>query len=346
MAGGNRKAVNADATMSAMLRNLRAYLIALACVWLALGMAAWFYCQRYPLQSYWILSGLLPACLFESVCYLGIGFEEVRTAFGRTGPRSWQALLLTISGVVPYLLSTATSGLFQAHGAILLAAVCAAVSFWYVLVPRQAAYDVVFIVIIVGTYLSRIFAWLYLSPIPKLHLEFLGHLAWIHIGLMALLIFRQWEMGPFTFWPRWQEWKEGILQFLFALAPLSLAGILLHFVTFSPRFADPAKAALTGIGTFGGVLWVVAVGEEAFFRGFIAQGIFNRTRSLAAAVVISSLLFGSAHLTYRAFPNWSFATVAALSGVFYAFAYFRKKSIRASMVAHAFLVTAWRLLFQ
>jgi membrane protease YdiL (CAAX protease family) len=57
------------------------------------------------------------------------------------------------------------------------------------------------------------------------------------------------------------------------------------------------------------------------------------------------LLFGAAHFWFRTFPNWRFAAVAAVAGVFYGLAFRQARSIRASMVTHALTVTAWRLFF-
>jgi membrane protease YdiL (CAAX protease family) len=53
----------------------------------------------------------------------------------------------------------------------------------------------------------------------------------------------------------------------------------------------------------------------------------------------------SVHLWFRTFPNWRLAILAAVAGVFYGAAFNRTKSIRASMVTHALVVTTWRVFF-
>ena len=53
--------------------------------------------------------------------------------------------------------------------------------------------------------------------------------------------------------------------------------------------------------------------------------------------------FGSVHLWFKPFPNWRFAIMAALAGVFYGLAFQKEKSVRASAVTHALTVTVWRL---
>jgi membrane protease YdiL (CAAX protease family) len=67
--------------------------------------------------------------------------------------------------------------------------------------------------------------------------------------------------------------------------------------------------------------------------------------SEAGGLVATSLLFGAVHLWFRAFPNWRFAALAALAGLFYGLAFRQARSIRASMVAHALTVTTWRMFF-
>jgi len=96
---------------------------------------------------------------------------------------------------------------------------------------------------------------------------------------------------------------------------------------------------------FLGMLWVVALGEEFFFRGLLQQWIAQWTSRPALALVVASILFGAAHLGFRGFPNWRFALAAAVAGWFYGRAYQQAGSIRASMVTHALVVTVWRAWF-
>jgi membrane protease YdiL (CAAX protease family) len=51
------------------------------------------------------------------------------------------------------------------------------------------------------------------------------------------------------------------------------------------------------------------------------------------------------HLPFRQFPNWRFAILAGVAGIFYGLAFLKAKSVRASMVTHALLVTTWRVFF-
>jgi len=102
---------------------------------------------------------------------------------------------------------------------------------------------------------------------------------------------------------------------------------------------------LLALGTFFGILCVVALGEEFFFRGLLQQWFRDWSRSEVVGVVAASLLVGTVHLWFRPFPNWRFAVLAAVAGVFYGLAFRKAASIRASMVTHALVVTTWRVFF-
>ena len=97
--------------------------------------------------------------------------------------------------------------------------------------------------------------------------------------------------------------------------------------------------------TFFGTLWVLALGEELFFRGLLQQWMCGWLKNDWAGLFATALVFGSVHLWYGVFPNWRFAVLAAVAGVFYGLAFRQGKGIRASMVTHALTVTTWRTFF-
>jgi len=96
------------------------------------------------------------------------------------------------------------------------------------------------------------------------------------------------------------------------------------------------------VGTYFGVLWVVALGEEFFFRGFL-QFVLMRRIGDVLGLILASVLFGVAHLAYR--PDWRYVVLASVLGLFCGMACLKARSMRASMVTHALVVTAARLLF-
>jgi len=120
---------------------------------------------------------------------------------------------------------------------------------------------------------------------------------------------------------------------------------LIHFA--KPRLPVYGweKTSILAVGIFFAVLWVLALGEEFFFRGLLQQWMTGWLSSEWAGLLATSLLFGAVHLWFREFPNWRFAALAATAGVFYGLAFRQARSIRASMVTHALVVTTWRLFF-
>lgn len=184
--------------------------------------------------------------------------------------------------------------------------------------------------------LLKVFRIFY-PPVEGLRMEFLGQLMWIRTTVITILRDFQPEGIGFGFWPGAREWKTGVRYFVL-LMPVALA---LAWVTGFARPAMPDGPWLWTAGkaaaTFFGILWVVALSEEFYFRGLLQPRI-----GLWAA----SALFGLAHLGFREFPNWPFAVVAAAAGVFYGLACREGGGIRASMVTHALTVAAWRTFFR
>jgi membrane protease YdiL (CAAX protease family) len=168
---------------------------------------------------------------------------------------------------------------------------------------------------------------------------------WIRLGVMAVLSLRKIENIRFGFLPKRDEWIVGLEQFLYFLPVGALAVFLLHFARFQPVTIVWWKMLLFAPAMFFGVLWVLALAEEFFFRGMLQQLLARGFHSDVAGLILTSILFGAAHLPYRKFPNWRFAVLAGITGIFYGIAFLKSRSVRASMVTHALVVTTWRSLF-
>jgi uncharacterized protein len=312
---------------------------------MALGVATIIYSRRLE-NSYWITVALLPAFLVESFFYLAAGFESTRAIFGRIPSPSRQALLLVVSGLLPYFIVSLQTGLFRPNAFLLLAGLVGAASFWHVILPRRPAFDIGFLILVAAPMIAKAFPRIYLSPDPKLHIDILGHLMWVRVTILALLVFRGWDAGTVGFWPSMREWRWGAITFCAAAVALGVAAQFIHFATFAAPQGEWWWIIAQVVGYFLGALWVVAFFEEVFCRGVILRGLAKLALPLWAAVLISSLAFGSVHLWWHQFPNWRFFIMGSLAGVFYAIAYLRGGSVRASMVTHALTVTAWKMLFK
>jgi membrane protease YdiL (CAAX protease family) len=253
-----------------------------------------------------------------------------------------QAILLWLSALAPYLIFSLAAGTFDRNSFYLLAALLAVLCFWHVLLPRRAAYDMGFLIIAAAPQITHVFARIFVVP----QMDILGHLAWIHAGIIALLVLREWQPGEFSFWPTPREWQIGGCLFLLGIAPIIGLAQAVHDLHFVAPQAAWWRLAGEGIATFFGILWVVALSEELFFRGFIQKALDNRWHNPLIAIFISAALFGGAHLWFHSFPNWPRALVACALGLACGIAYWWAGSVRASMVTHAFVVVAWRLFFR
>ncbi len=326
------------------MKPMRQFLIALALVWTGACIAAFVYSQNQNIPEHLALI-LIPAFLIEIGLYLVPGFPEIRKRFDRISSKTLRATLLAISAIVPYLAVTLRLGSFSITSFLLLLVLAAAVAFWYVWMPPNALVDVLFLAFLAAIFISKIFAGIYPHPSPHVPLDILGRLMWIRLGLMSVLSIRRMENVRFGFTPNSGEWRIGIQQFLLFIPAGVAAAYFLRVATFRPINMVWWKFPLYVIITFFAILWVVALAEEFFFRGFLQQLLTRGLHSRVAALLVTSVLFGLAHLPFRHFPNWRFAIVAALAGLFYGLAYIRAHSVRACMVTHALVVTTWRVFF-
>jgi len=307
--------------------------------------AALYLSNQHP-QSHWIMRAALPAFLAEAVFYPASIFEATRAWFRRISSRRTQGALLWISALAPYLIFSLAAGMFERNAFYLLAVLSGVLAFWYVYTPRRIAYDLGFLVIAAAPIVERVFLRIYQSPGDHVRVDILGHLMWIRVGVLALLVLREWDPGPLSFWPRASEWKLGLIYYAAVLVPIIFIATALHDVHFAPMHGPWWRVGAIGIGTFFGMLWVVALAEELFFRGVIERALYDYWRSPVLAVFGSAVLFGCAHLWFHEFPDWRRACVATVLGVACGFAYLQTGSVRAPMVTHAFVVATWRVLFK
>jgi membrane protease YdiL (CAAX protease family) len=287
---------------------------------------------------------LLPAFLLEGTLFLGLGLERVRARLERLP--AWTAgILLAAAAVVPYCVAALSTGIFDLRALGTLSALAAILSLWFAILPHRAPTDLLFLALAGVVALSRVVQSQYTHPDPGVPLGVLGQLMWIRTAAFSLLCVRRVQGVGFGFWPEARHWRIGALYYA---ALLPVVGLVAWAVKFgAPHLPDAGWRQVTALAVlnFFGVLWVVALGEEFFFRGLLQQWTAAWLGSEWIGVLLTSLLFGAAHLWMRAFPNWQFAALAATAGVFYGLAFRQAGSIRASMVTHALTVTTWRVFF-
>ena len=289
-------------------------------------------------------AAILPAFLLEAAFYLVLGIESVRTQVERSLSPAAAATLLALSALAPYCLYTIALGVFHWNAFWSLAALVIAASFWYVVLPHLPALDILFIALMALVYLLKFFKTAYPSPIPRLHLDVLGHLMWIRAGAFALLSIRQVKGVGFGFIPSRKDWYIGVLYYLLFLPVGAAVAFAIHYAAYRPLPLAWWKISLIAVGSFLGILWVVALSEEFVFRGLLQQWFSSWFHSDVAGLLFASALFGLVHL-FNKFPNWRYAVMTALLGVFCGAAFRHGKGIRAAMVTHALAATTARVLF-
>jgi membrane protease YdiL (CAAX protease family) len=284
------------------------------------------------------LAFAIEACLYAAAC-LEPARKWIEARF--RGPAL--ALLMTLSAPLPYAVYSLPTAVFSWRALAGIALAAAAVSFWYVALPRRPAVDLAFLALVAAGVLCPLFPALYPAPFDRLKLEILGQLMWTRLAIFSALAIAGMRVHGFSLLPSRKDWAAGAIHFALFLP----VGVALGWATgFTGLHIRPGPWWLTAaiaLATFFGMLWVVALREEFFFRGLLQEWLAGWLGNDTAGLVLAAILFGAAHLTFARFPNWRFALLATLAGLFYGRAYLTGRSVRAAMVAHALVNTAWRV---
>lgn len=171
------------------------------------------------------------------------------------------------------------------------------------------------------------------------------------VAAMALVLWLMWQYLGGRWWPqRTSEARRRNLRArsvsgrtlawslaagAFSIMALSGLWIVLFQISRTPANALPetSKYPLTMLIPVLLMSCLAApFSEEAAFRGY-AQSILERNFRVPAAIVISSVLFAAAHLTYGFF--WTKLTVYLLAGLVFAVTAHLAGSILASIAVHA-----------
>jgi membrane protease YdiL (CAAX protease family) len=260
------------------------------------------------------------AWLLELILYSSLASAALRRKLEQAN-RRLLTLACIVSALLPYLLYAPACGVFQPGPAALLALLATGLSAWYLILPRSSAADAGFLLLVAGVALARVWKRVYLTPWDWPPMDPLGQLMWIRLGILAALLLRKAEGIGFGWFPSRREWRIGVIHFLaFLPAGLALAlgtGFIRDLV---PPFPS-ARLLLSAAATFFGMLWVVALAEEFFFRGLLQRWLGEWLDNPTAGWLLASALFGLAHLPFRSFPNWRFALLAGVAGLFYGRAY-------------------------
>src|ERR1700674_1094895 len=165
----------------------------------------------------------------------------------------------------------------------------------------------------------------------------------ISVALATFLFVRQFDgVGYNIVWGRDAMFAGLFLFGFFAIVLISL-GSALHFIRFDPSQAHWKSLPADALSIFLLTAWP----EELLFRGLLQSSLSRTLSSETGGWFTASVVFGLAHITNNGvFPNWRYAILATIAGIFYGRTWRKTNSIFTSAIVHALVDTIWRLAFR
>jgi len=165
----------------------------------------------------------------------------------------------------------------------------------------------------------------------------------INVALATFLFVRQFDgVGYNIVWGKDAVWAV-LLHFGLLAVILIPLGTALHFIKFDPAQANWKSLPFDAISIFLLTAWP----EELLFRGLLQNSLSRTLSSETAGWFTASVVFGLAHITNNGvFPNWRYAILATIAGIFYGRTWRKTNSIFTSAVVHALVDTIWHMAFR
>ena len=200
--------------------------------------------------------------------------------------------------------------------------------------------------------------WLAVKPLPNPWGWSLSHWLWpypggrlaymftvmlcVNVALAAFVLLRRVNgIGYSIAWGR--HWGFFVLASLLVFSCIAIPlGTAMHFIQFSPQWAQWKSLPLVSLG----ILFFTAWPEEFLFRGLLQNMLARASNNELAGWWTASILFGLSHITNMGFPNWKYVILASIAGFFYGWTWRKTGSIFASALVHAGVDTLWHFLFR
>jgi membrane protease YdiL (CAAX protease family) len=291
------------------------------------------------------IAPLLPALLLEAFFYFFSLFPKIEARFAAWQPIA-KAAAISLSGLLPLLLLQLLSGARSDSLTAEIAVALLAVSFWHVFLPRSPMVDFLLLCLLTALILTPTFKPLYPTTESGLKLHALSKLLWLRIGIASFRYLRLFPVPGSGFLPTAKDFRIGGLYFLGFLAILVPLGTGLGFLKWQLPNLAAWQLPFLAFGSFWVLLWFLAYGEEYLTRGILQQVFGQLLPGRWPSLIVTSVCFGAIHLSFRdQFPNWRFAALSTVAGLFYGLAFQQAQSLRAAMVTHALTVTTWNIFF-
>jgi uncharacterized protein len=165
----------------------------------------------------------------------------------------------------------------------------------------------------------------------------------ISVALATFLFVRQFDgVGYNIVWGR-DAVLAVLLHFGLLAAILIPLGLKLHFIQFNPSQAHWKSLPTDALSIFLLTAWP----EELLFRGLLQNSLSRTLSSETGGWFAASVVFGLAHIANNGvFPNWHYALLATIAGLFYGRTWRKTNSIFTSAIVHALVDTIWHLAFR
>jgi membrane protease YdiL (CAAX protease family) len=124
----------------------------------------------------------------------------------------------------------------------------------------------------------------------------------------------------------------GIITMIFAFVIIILIGVIMIYIGFNPAESSniPELESYFSLPLILILITIQPIGEEIFFRGFLLDKI-NSIAGKEVAIIITSILFGVAHLS---FGNIYPAFMTAVVGLLLAVLIIKTKNLYSAITAH------------
>jgi membrane protease YdiL (CAAX protease family) len=163
----------------------------------------------------------------------------------------------------------------------------------------------------------------------------------VDLALLLFVAFRQLDGVGYRFQIGWRDLAAFGVNVAMCLALVVPLGMATGFVQFDPE-SDPVSFVVS----FLTILLTIALPEELLFRGLV-QNLLQKTWGHSGrALVVTSIVFGLAHLNNGPLPDWRYAVLASVAGFFYGRAYLQSGGLMAAALVHASIDAVWRGFFQ
>lgn|SRR5215469_6542619 len=187
------------------------------------------------------------------------------------------------------------------------------------------------------------FHWMYrLFPFPPPLTHTLSIVMALSTAVAAFLLVRRLpEVGYTVEWRTGFGWSFAFNYTVFALIAIFL-GVRIGFLVFAPSLHRGVPLPLAALG----ILFFTAWPEEFLFRGIVQNLLTQTLKNEWAALAAASVIFGLSHLHHAPYPNWKYALLATIAGLFYGHAWMKTRSLVPGVLVHAAVDISWHILFR